>query len=218
MRRHGRQSGFTLVELIVAAVLTALICGSTVAMIRSSAAARRIASRQLDTQAEARAAVRAIAVALRNAHRGGRGNPWLEGADEWIGEMPADRVRLFTVSRRTVRPGRPESDVKECEFFLRQSDRDAPPALMRRMDPTRNPQPDDGGVIERVAQNVVALNLTYHDGTEWRDAWPKERKGWPMAINIEAAVIGSQVGAEPWTARRLVNFPSRTGRPRGVLQ
>jgi len=202
--------GFTLVELVAAATLTVLVTGSTVAILRSTAGARQRVDRQMALQQEARVAVNTIATALRNAHRTG-GQTVLEGTDDWLDERPADRVRFFTVSRRTVREGRPESDVRECEFALREPTDGSLPALMRRTDPTRNEAPDVGGVVELVAENVLGLDLAYHDGVEWRQEWAEKTKGWPTAIRIRVAVLAEFGRSKVWTAGRIVNFPGRPG-------
>ena len=204
-------------ELIVATTLTVLVAGSTVAILRSTSAACQRADKQLELQQQARAGVLAVATALRNAARQIDKEMALEGIDDWLGqrgrEVPADRILFFTVSHKTIRHSQPESDVKECEFFLSELPDRTWPVLMRRSDPTRNEQPDDGGVVELVAENVLGLNLTYHDGIEWRDAWPKDRGGWPVAVRIELTVLNEKEPRMLWTTRRVVNFPY-SGQPR----
>ena len=209
MTSRKQSAGFTLVELIVAVTLTVLVAGSTVAILRSTSAACRRADKQLELQQQARAGVLAIATALRNAQRQSDKETTLEGLDDWLGDMPADRVRFFTVSHKTVRLGQPESDVKECEFFLSKPTNDRLSALMRRTDPTQNERPDGGGVVELVAENVLGLNLTYHDGTGWRDDWPENTRGWPVAIRIELAVLSKEEPRKVWTTSRVVDFPYR---------
>lgn len=213
-----RNRAFTLVELIAAATITVLVAGATVGMLRSILAARGRVDEQMALQQEARAAVQAMATALRNACRGSDAQATLVGINAHLGDMPADRVRFFTVSRRVVRPGEPESDVKECEFRLvaprRESAEGVLPALVRRTDPTRNPEPDGGGVVEHVARNVLGLDLAYHDGAEWRKDWPEKKQGWPLAVRIELTVAdGDARGARRmWTTSRVVSFPHLVGR------
>ena len=224
----NRHNGFSLTELMVAMTITTLVTGSTVTLLRSSTAARNRVARQMQLQQEARTAVNTIATALRNAYRSPDGQIMLVGADDSFGQMPADRVRFFAISRQTIRPDQPESDVKECEFLLilaPQAGASQLPALMRRTDPTRNEEPDDGGVLERLADNVLGLNLAYHDGVDWRLDWPKDTKGWPVAIRIDLVVLAESAAksfdpnsVDPamlaesqwaWRTSRIVNFPRR---------
>jgi len=157
-----------------------------------------------------------MATALLNANRSGGPQAMLVGENGWLGDMPADWVRLFTISHEAIRPGQPESDVRECEFFLREPTYGQLPALMRRVDPTWNEQPDGGGVLERVARNVVGLDVSYHNGIEWREEWPEKTEGWPLAVRIRLAVQALDRPREVWTVSRVVNFPrfSRSGQRR----
>ncbi|NQU75927.1 MAG: hypothetical protein HQ546_06410 [Planctomycetes bacterium] len=211
MTATPRQTGVTLVELIVATTVTVLVAGSTVAILRSCAAASQRADLQTSAQAEARAAVQAIATAIRNAFRSPDGSEFLQGIDGQRDGRPADRIRLFTVSRKTVRPNQPESDVVECEFFLGEPVPGAPSALMLRTDPTRNRPPDGGGVVERIAENVVALDLTYYDGLSWCQEWDGTKRHWPLAVAVKLAVAtDGQAGkaqGKTLTVSRMVNFP-----------
>lgn len=218
MRRNARPSrrdaGFTLVELIVASTVVVLVTAAAALMLNGVVAAKARAQRQYALQQEARVAVDAIATALRNAFRPADPRQALMlGLDDWRGDgdqFPSDHIRFFTVSRRTLREGQPESDVREVEFGIM-----APPddpdaqelaALMRRTDPTRNPDPDGGGVLERISDRVVGLNFQYHDGVEWRDQW-MQADGWPHAVRVALLVAPDDPEAPPFLVSRLVNFP-----------
>jgi len=205
-----RQAGFTLVELILATTLTVLVAGSTAAILRSVTGVRERVDRDRSLQQEARAALRAVAAALRNAYRSTDEDEWLlEGVAERDGPLPADHIRLFAVSRRTVRPDEPESDVRECELGLLRPDDVGLPVLVRRTDPTRNELPDGGGVLERVAGNIVGLAFEYHDGVTWRDHWPETLRRWPDAIRVYLVVAAEDQPRRTWTVSRTVNFPYR---------
>lgn len=209
--RHS--AGFTLVELIVATTITVLVAGSTVAILRSTSAACRRADSQLELQQQARSAVLTVVAALRNGHRVPNKDVVLEGLDDWLDDnhqIPADSIRFLAVSRKTVRFTQPESDIKEFEFRLKPATDQDLPALMCRTDPTRNEDPDGGGVIELVAENVMEFNLAYHDGTTWRLDWPADLKSWPLAVRIRVTVVDKDDPRKFWTAGRVVNFPYRS--------
>ncbi len=209
MKYRGQTRGMTLVELIVAMALTTLVAGSTAGILHSTAAVKERAQKQLGVQQQARAAVLAISTALANVDRYPSRDAMFEGIDDWFGEMPADRIRFFTVSKRQIRWGQPESDIKECEFFLTEPTEQALPVLMRRTDPTRNEIPDEGGVLECIAENVLGLNLLYHDGIGWVEDWPLGTRGQPMAVRIELAVLSKDKRPKIWTISRMVSFPHR---------
>ena len=209
MTPRQSQSGFTLVELIVATTLTVMVTGSTVAILRSASAAKRRADIQLDVQQQARAAVQAIATALANADRYPSRDTIFEGLDDFADEVPVDRIRFSTINHKTIRLGQPESDVKQCEFYLAQPPEEPLYVLMRRTDPTRNEEPDEGGVLEIIAENVLGLNFRYHDGIAWRDDWDQSGNARPLAVRIELAVATKTYPPKIWTTSRVVSFPHR---------
>lgn len=211
MIERRRKAAFTLVELILAATLTVLVAGSSALILRSVTGVRVRVDRQMAVQQEARAAVRAIACALRNAYRSAEDEWALEGVAGRDGPLPADRIRLLAVSRRTVRRDQPESDVREFEFALARLEDEPLPVLVRRTDPTRNERPDGGGVVERVAGGVIALAFEYHDGAAWREDWPETSRLWPAAVRVHLIVTTEQELRKTCTVSRTVNFPYRPG-------
>lgn len=211
LNRKRGQSGFTLIELLAALAITAIIAGAGAAVLRMLATSRE----ELDTQSEldqnADAAMSAVESALRNAYRPRiAADLVFEGVDGYDGGLPRDSVRFFTISTRQIRGDEPESDVKEVEFFLAQPDPARFPILVRRTDPTRNDEPDRGGVVERVAGGVMGMNLSYFDGTAWLEEWPASRRDYPAAVRVEL-IVARGTAAKPTftTAARVVTFPRR---------
>ena len=205
-------------ELIAALSVTVLVVGSTAMILSTVTAARGRVERQMAVQQEARHALNVIVTALRNAHRPlGDDQPLLDGADDWIGDAPADRIRFFTISRRVVRPEQPESELHQVEFALMEAE--DPEALglvlARRTDPTLNPAPDEGGVIERIAENVLELDVQYHDGLEWVEEWPEARREWPTAMRVRLTVIADPRRHTVWSVSRMLSFPHWPRNQRG---
>jgi len=221
--RSPRQSAFTLVELIVATTATVLVAGATAGMLRALTATGQRTAAAIETQQQARTAMRAIVTALRNVHRNGEEPPLL-GTDgvldaanlpaDWLSDVdyPADRVRVFTVTRRQVRGGMPESDVVECEFLLACPAPGEKPLLMQRVDPTRNDAPDGGGVVTRLAGNVIGLDVSYHDGQGWLAEWGRRPGGLPVAVRIRLIVSPDGTPDQAVALTRIVDFPHRPAR------
>jgi type II secretory pathway pseudopilin PulG len=212
MKRGGRcpPYAFTLLELVVTLTITALIAGASAAVLRSVTAARAAADRRLDAQQDATLALNTIATALRNAYRPlDAGDDLFAGSDEGSAEsdLPADRVRFRCVSRRGVRPGQPESDVREVEFFLAPTRPGSPPALMRRTDPTRNDPPDGGGVLEPIASGVVGMQIEYFDGITWERYWSQDIHRWPTAVRVRLAYVADPDKRLVESVERTVNLP-----------
>jgi len=214
-RQRRGQRGFTLVEMLVATTVTVLVASSTTIILRNAAAVRSRADRQMTAQMQARAAVGAIATAVANVSRFPKGQWRMEGIVDTISDAPADRIRLETVSRRPIRLGQSESDAREMEFYLVQEPDQPGLMLMRRTDPTRNAEPDGGGVLECVARNVAALDIDWYDGAQWLDQWPGETVQQtaaqairlPQAVRIRLGVLTEGRPPIAVGAMRVVNFP-----------
>ena len=206
-RSRRAQPAFTLLELVVAITVTVMVSGAAVAIVSNITRVRGEVRRQMAMRQEAHAAVHSLAVALRNLYRTADGKCIaFEGKNDWLGDFPADAIRFFSISRRQVRPGQPESDVHEFEFRIIAGHEEEPPALVRRTDPTRNEDPDGGGVLERMAEDVVGMNLSYHDGVDWRDEWEGDYA--PQAVRIDLFLASSDE-RDRITISRLVSFPHR---------
>ncbi len=210
MTRRRNKAGFTLVELLVALLMTVLLVGSATAMLRSVARAREVIGTRVHGEQEAMVALKTITNALRNAYRPVTDDDvLLEGVLERSEPFPVSRVRFRAVERRIIRAGQPESDVHEIEFFIRDDGEHR--ALMRRTDPTRNPPPDGGGVVEPLALDVVGLDVEYLDGQKWVDRWPETQKRWPLAINVSLIYRADSASERLVSVSRLVNFPCWSG-------
>ncbi len=205
MRRSGRQYGFTLVELLVALLVTVMVVGSAAAILRTVAQAREVTENRLHSEQAATQALRTITTALRNAYRSVSDQDALfDGGVDASDPVPRSRVRFRTVERRIIRPGQPESDVHEVEFFLR--DCGSSWALMRRSDPTRNLPPDRGGVVEPLALDILGLDLQYLDSGQWLDRW-QESQSWPAAVSVRLIYRVDETGSRTASVSRIVNFP-----------
>jgi type II secretion system protein J len=208
LNRNHAQPGFTLIELLAAIAITAIIAGAGATILRLIGGARERLDAQVAVDQEASAAMSAITDALGNVYRSRiAGDLLLEGVDDFDGGLPRDSIRFFMVSTRQIRKGEPESDLRQVEFFLAQPDLDEFPTLMRRTDPTRNDEPDRGGVVERVAARVIGLNFSYLDSRHWRDDWPESLHAWPRVIKVEVVTATGGVRPAFTTASRLVSFP-----------
>lgn len=211
-----RRGGFTLLELIVATTVTVLVTGSTLLLVRNLTAAQMRVDGQSELQQEARAAAHAIATALRNAYRPPAGEqrdvqdwPLLVGEAGFRGDLAEDTLRLLSVSHRTVRREEPESDVREIEFGLAEVEGRRFPVLTRRTDPALLEPDDRGGVLERLAHNIVSLEIAYYDGLAWRQDWHSHDDGWPLAVRISLLAVAERGDGQllEWPVERLVSFP-----------
>lgn len=219
-RGVGRR-GFTLIELTVAAALVGIVIAAGAAFTSQVSGARERLRKQADTRVESEAAIRALSTAIqslaRNPSEADRRDVPFLGTDEQLQGRPADRLRFLMSSHRVIRPGEPEADVREVEFFLRETGTDPLPALMRRTDPTRNAVPDGGGVVELIARRVVGFDIEYFTGEAWVIDWPELYDRPPTALRLRVAIAPpidesrpdglDAAVAEAVSVRRLIHFP-----------
>ena len=85
---------------------------------------------------------------------------------------------------------------------------DGLPYLRRRLDPTfTQVPPDQGGVTDRVAENVIAFDAEYFDGRRWVIDWPEALAAVPVAVRITVAVADPQSPGHVISQRRTVHLP-----------
>ena len=228
LRTANVRTGFTLIELMLVASLVGIVLLSGVTLLAQIGGARTRLATQMDIAAEGDAALRAVTGALRNALRPARSTdgeatePLFEVIQDEIDGRPADRLRFETLDRRPVRPGQPESDVREVAFSLESVAADAAPggaerpfALRRRLDPTRNagegvqaePGVAGGGVVDRLAGRLVALEVSCFDGLQWVRDWPATRGRYPLLVRVRIAVVANEATGQIASVQRTVNFP-----------
>ncbi len=184
---HARATGFTLVELLVATTISALLVVSVVSATRALSGARKSVERRVTCSQAARRAIDEIAGALRNVRRDPvRGQPVLIGQSaEQAGG--SDRLDLLVIEDRRVRPDGPESDQHEIGFFLANLPDRPLPVLMCRRDHAFDEFPDEGGVATVIAEGIVQLAFDYYDGTTWYPQWPETEMQPPEAVRITLA-------------------------------
>jgi type II secretion system protein J len=206
MSRNRR--GFTLVEVMIAAVLASLITLSAVAAVRIVTKGREKVERYSEVNAEVRYVADSIKRDLRNLSRASLSKKFV---GEWlptdIGAVPS--LTIYTNRWSNVRKGQPEGDVYEVQYTIAQQD--GRTVMLRRVWPDPNDAMGPSGVVSVLSDKIVAFDIKYLDDKEWRSDWPEDigKDCQIMVVNIVAQVPGeSQRVAKSF----LVNFP-RQGTP-----
>jgi prepilin-type N-terminal cleavage/methylation domain-containing protein len=186
--RRTSRGGFTLVELIVASVIAALVAGSTVMAMSRLLALRSRASGHEQAFGRADAAAADIARDLANALRDWN-LPFARVAINDSGDEgePHDELLLLAHSARRARPGSdtPEGGDYEIQYriapLVSKADQ---PALWRRIDPAHDVALDGGGVASAAVAGVTTLALEANDGEQWFPTWDSDRDGLPHAVRV----------------------------------
>jgi hypothetical protein len=123
------------------------------------------------------------------------GNVNFLGMRRTVSGSDADNLDFST---RNYEPKRArEPDYCEISYFLVPDRNSDSFVLMRRRDPTPDPEPLEGGMQQEIARGVRELRFEYYDGFEWFDDWgdpegkakgmmipPSNSYGLPEAVRI----------------------------------
>ncbi len=191
----ARGHGFTLVEVLIAVSITAVVGAMAVGAFQRASAARQAVEEQDERVAGARAALGRMARELQSAFLSEhfdrlryRDRPTLF---KGRGGSGRDSLLFATMAHtRAVRDAK-ESDQSVVEYYV-DADPDAPGAnaLFRREKIRIDDEPDRGGTKAALLRNVVGFEVTYWDWQkqEWARDWstaPGERLLLPSRVRIK---------------------------------
>ncbi|HTV20195.1 MAG TPA: prepilin-type N-terminal cleavage/methylation domain-containing protein [Polyangiaceae bacterium] len=179
LRARARASGFTLVELLIAigvlAMVSMLLYGAFDGLERTKAGVTRLS----DRYHEGRAALQRIAYELSGAYISAHAPPdqnlvAVHTAFIGVRDTPAARVDFNCFCNRRFDKDAKESDQAEISFFGSPNpDGSGEIDLARRISPHLDVEPEHGGRVEVLASNLDLFELNYLDAAtgEWTEKW-----------------------------------------------
>jgi prepilin-type N-terminal cleavage/methylation domain-containing protein len=200
-RRRARR-GFTLIELVIAGTVAALVLGAVTFSLSQIGRARLIATERTEAFQRAGTALesvrRDVAAVMRDEDlfvcR------FMLTTDEPSvrnGGNDRSELLLFSESLRPIQPIEYQGEGREYETHYRIEDDELGAALWRRRDGVPDEVPDGGGMAEPVADGVVGLLVEASDGLgSWRSEWDSDIDGIPMLVRITVTSVGTPVGEE----------------------
>jgi prepilin-type N-terminal cleavage/methylation domain-containing protein len=196
---------FTLVELIVAAVVGAMVAGAVAVSAGQLWRTNLAASQRQQASARAEAAASRISLDLLSA---ARDSDLLSARvsilDSGTGPSARDELLILTKSMRPVRgeAGEAEGDLQEAQYRVVGTAGGAG-SLWGRRDPAMDEIVDGGGIAESLVEGVMSVSITAYDGEAWFEEWDSDRDGMPHAVRISVEAAGDD-GKTRATSRRLV--------------
>jgi type II secretion system protein J len=192
MRRGGHmvatnRRGFTLLELIIACVMLAILVTASYIAISQTIRARDRSQSRSDAFTRAAAVADLIATdtatALRDADLTDCRIAIMRDGKPGLGQ---DGLLLFSHLARSVRPGanQAEGDEAEVQFRVQPGEKPGSMTLWRRTDPVIDDVPDGGGVATALIDGVKGVNIQANNGTDWLDDWDSDNDGLPHAVRI----------------------------------
>lgn len=218
-----KRGGFTLLEVLVAALITAGIAGATATAVSQALRARESSSARQQAATRAATACDLVARDALNLIRSGDlyDARILLVDGELQGGASRDELLLFAHASRQTRSATDQNEGSACEVQYRL---ETPPEsllasgyiLWRRSDPVPDEVPDGGGVATPVAMGITSLAIEVFDGSAWLDEWDSDSEGYPYALRITAQARDDS-GKREAASRRTVAL-DRTPKPYATVE
>ena len=224
----GRRDGFTLIEIIIVVAILAIFVGVIYSSFFGTIRAIRATEDLTDSFQPARVMMQRIQRDLKGAlHEQGNQRHIFNGIDAYGGDTNYDRIDFITCSRVIVDNDAPQSDLCEVSYYI---DKTYPGKgyLVRREDIYLDEEPDKGGELRIIGENVTGLNFKYFlieqedeevlsveekkkrdwwemvaDPDNWHDEWDWEEHPYmPIMVKVELTV--PEKGGEETTFSTIV--------------
>jgi prepilin-type N-terminal cleavage/methylation domain-containing protein len=167
---HCQFCTFTLIEVILAMVISAILLAGVVTAFRQTLTLREQSSRVAETQTRLRVAETELRKALQNvALPGGLLGGTFVGTKEENGDQRLDSLSLNILSNAL--DSRCLGDILNIEFVLEEDEDTGKYRLLKNV--TRNLltlEEEDPEETELLT-DIYAMEITYYDGTDWQDSW-----------------------------------------------
>ncbi len=192
---RGHLRGFTLLELLVATAMTAVLAGSLYATLHTAFKARRTAYAAVDQMRKAELAVELMRMDLESAvvPKGILAGGFLgeDGTDASGRAMDALMLHC-TASGADETEG--TGDIRMVELICEPVGDGEGMILIRRVSryllATRIEDPPE----EVLCRGLRSLDLKYHEGTDWQDTWDSSTRGnlLPLAVQVTMQLVGEE--------------------------
>ncbi|MFO7959091.1 MAG: type II secretion system protein GspJ [Candidatus Brocadiia bacterium] len=197
MHAERANRGFTLLEMLVAMTLMAVLAGALYASLSAGFRGRRVTEAALEPARRGTAALALLGPDLDCAVP-----PTGLLAGEFLGEEatgedgePADAVRFHALAREQSGAA-PPFPMRKVELSLATDVETGETALLRRtvhnLLAPEEPEPTE----EVLCRGVRALELAYYDGSAWMDSWDSTTAGDVLPLAVSVTVLLDVEGRE----------------------
>ena len=173
MLRLNEKKGFTLVEIMIATMLSSFIMLVAVGALRAITATSERLGGTIDTAAEVRYAAKTLETDLINIYRDSNSlNRRLIGGLRQTADGTFTSLLFYTIGRTKARFNMPEGDLYEVEYYLVKNNEQS--KLFRRLWPNPEKEVIPAGILTELVENIEAFEVRYFDGTNWTDIWDSD--------------------------------------------
>ena len=218
--------GLTLIEILVAVGIFALVASLVYGAFDGLARGREGAERVGDRYHQGRSAVSRIAREVQSAFLSLHqplDQSFASRKTIFVGApgTPAARLDFTSFSHQRINAGTHESDQNELSYFGSPNPNHGVD-LVRRESPFIDIDPQHGGVVQVMAEDIRSFSLEYLDQVngEWQREWDStqitEALRLPAQVRIELVLTGDQGEAVPFVTKVpiMIQAPLQFGIPR----
>lgn len=195
--------GFTLIEMLIAGLITSFVLGSLSLSLSQLTSAKSSTKSRLAAHMRANAALEAIRQDIASVIR----DPDLfwtrfllndDSAASSLGTLDRDNLLLFSTKLRPIHPINFTGEGIEYETQYRIDDDSSGPVLWQRRDASPDEFPRGGGTATPIVEGILALNFEVYDGQLWYEKWDSDRDGLPVAVRITVTASGHALGTDAY--------------------
>jgi type II secretion system protein J len=206
---YASRRGFTLIELIIAGVITAFVLGSISMSVAQLGRAKNTSKLRLDAFLRADAALDAVRKDVVSVIRTDDLfftrllliNDTIRAENE---EFDRDEILVFNTRVKALRNIEFSGEGFEYETQYRVADDDWGPVLWVRNDAMPDEYPLGGGMAKPVVEGIVSISFEAYDGGQWLEQWDSDIDGLPLAIRVTITSSGHRGIDDIYTAPRAV--------------
>jgi prepilin-type N-terminal cleavage/methylation domain-containing protein len=192
-----RRRGFTLVEMLVAAMLTAMLLGSVSMTLSRLSRAKNTCKSRLEAYMRADLALnlirRDVASLIRSDDLFDTRfllNDYVVSTS--IGDLDRDELLIFNTRMRPIRNIDFNGEGIEYETQYRVTGEGAGTMLWQRRDAVPDEYSEAGGMATPLVRNLISLNIEAYDGRQWWNSWDSDADGIPHAVRISVIASGAR--------------------------
>ena len=186
-RRMANARGFSLLELLVALAMMAVLAGSLYATLQIAFRARRSSQASIEPVRRAEIVLSLLRADFQSAMvpRGVLAGVFLGEDEVDVSGGIGDYVSMYCAAGGGE-SGEQVGDVRLIEFYCEPSADGSSMTLVRRVVVNPLASATDDAPIETLCRDVAEFDLRYFDGWDWQDQWDSvvQNDSLPVAVEV----------------------------------
>ncbi len=207
MSRSGQSHrGFTLVEVMVAGIITVFLLSSMSMSLSQLTKAKAGTTQRLAAHLRADAALESLRREIVSVIRSddlfwSRLLIEDDAISSSVGRLDRDEILIFSTRFRPIHAVEFSGEGMEYESQFRIEDDEFGPVLWHRRDAVPDEYPRGGGTATPLVDGLISLGIEAYDGQQWYEQWDSDLDGLPMAIRVTVAASGHVLGDDAYDER-----------------